>query len=242
MIILNLKPYQAKELFQKINNLRAFVRLKLKLLQFLKTSWHGNEALHVPFVCIDEETTRVFMVNGDGRKIISFSFDLVLQTKSFDLKDSGNYIERVGFPTYPEEITDRMVSEAISIAEGIESSHSKLYWDLDLYDNFNGEDIDKNSIMFFEYIATQEAGYLRYDDAPTDERLPYHPRCHIDVNYTSNISYKLGLLDTINYEDLLFMIKRETTCSYLQIHHSKYSALQFPICKKKLKKKKRKKR
>ena len=61
-----------------------------------------------------------------------------------------------------------------------------------------------------EYLLSYEAGYVRYDYDPTNFKKysekgnpKVHPLNHLDINYTSNATYKIGLKTSINIKDFL---------------------------------------
>jgi hypothetical protein len=215
------------------------MRVKLKVLEYIKAYWRGNTNMSKPYICVDTDLDRVFLVNQDARKIVSFVFGYNLKTAVWDLTAATNAIYRIGFKNHEIEITEKMVSECQSILSDLTLRDDNIYWELDMLIGESDEDIDTRSIRLFENLLMQEAGYFRYDDAPQDETLPYHPRFHIDVNYTNNAHYKVGLGKQTTIEDLLYMLNKKKKCPYLQIEHSKYdTAVAEPTDSKRKRKRK----
>ena len=78
---LNLEEYQKKILFQKVNDSNSFIGVKLKAIEFLLSFWKGNKELHPPYMYVDDKDLhRVFLVNQDGKNIISFHLVLTLRS------------------------------------------------------------------------------------------------------------------------------------------------------------------
>lgn len=198
------------------------MRVKLKVLEYIKAYWRGNTNMSKPYICIDTDLDRVFLVNQDARKIVSFVFGYNIKPAALDLTIATNAISRIGYKNHETEITEKMVSECQSILSDLTQRDDNIYWEVDMLLGESDEEIDVRSIRLFEHLLMQEAGYFRYDDAPQDEALPYHPRYHIDVNYTNSAHYKVGLGKQTTIEELLYMLNKKKKCPYLQIEHSKY--------------------
>lgn len=182
-----------------------------------------------PYICVDTDLDRVFLVNQDARKIVSFTFGYNVNTKDSDLTKGSNAISRIGYKNQDSEITEKMVSECQSILSDLAQRDDNIYWEQDMSIGDTDDEIDITSIRLFEHMLMQEAGYLRYDDDPLREKLPYHPRYHIDINYSNNAHYKVGLGKQTTTEDLFYMLNKKTKCPYLQIEHSKYDSIAEPI-------------
>ena len=195
---------------------------KLKVLEYIKSYWHGNTNMSKPYICVDTELDRVFLVNQDARKIVTFTFGYNIKTVDFDLAVATNAISRIGYKNQDGEITEKMISESQSILSDLAQRNDNIYWEQDMSIGDTEDEIDISSIRLFEHMLMQEAGYFRYDDAPQDEKLPYHPRFHIDVNFSNNAHYKIGLGKQTTIDELLYMLQKKTICPYLQIEHSKY--------------------
>lgn len=222
---LHIEAHQINSIFRDIKDQFSFMSVKLKVLEYMKTYWHGNLNKSKPYICIDTDLDRVFLVNQDARKIISFAFGYNIKVANEDLTVAENAISRIGYKNQDCEITEKMVSECQAILSDLSQRADNIYWGQDMSIDDSDEEMDLSSIRLFEHILMQEAGYFRYDDDPEKEKLPYHPRYHIDVNYSNNAHYKIGLGKQTTVEDLFYMIKKKTKCPYMQIEHSKYDAV-----------------
>jgi hypothetical protein len=84
---------------------------------------------------------------------------------------------------------------------------------------------DEQSISYwtvFRDLLLQEDGYIRYDmdesgykEAKDKGKEHTHPLHHLDVFYTNQANFKIGLKDTIICEELIDVLDIRTNCKYL---------------------------
>ncbi len=65
-------------------------------------------------------------------------------------------------------------------------------------------------------LFTIELGYIRYDLDEEHADKVYHPLNHLDINYTSNAAYKIGLKRMIKMEDMISLLNINFKCAYLE--------------------------
>lgn len=80
--------------------------------------------------------------------------------------------------------------------------------------------IDKGELRpgywdFIKEILLLESGYLRYDYDAEHENGYIHPLNHVDVFYSSNATFKVGLDNKIDEKELFDIIDLKTDCYYL---------------------------
>lgn len=193
---LNLTDKKGREgLFQEVTNFREFLALKLTLLELLITQWDGScEKLTVsfPYLHVDDYTLhRAFIVSNN--KIISIGFGLTIQT-------DGKQI--LAFRIKGIKITARQISEAQAMLTLLKEDT--------LYTDIEDDDLEqvpsKEGKILFEYLLFEESGYVRYDYDKQTKSEVIHPKHHLDVYFTPNYSYKLGLgrsIDEVEYGKIL---------------------------------------
>lgn len=213
---LNLEEYQKKILFQKVNDSNSFIGVKLKAIEFLLSFWKGNKELHPPYMYVDDKDLhRVFLVNQDGKNIISFSFDFTVDIKK---ENDEYYISSLKYLKMPQRITLLHVSEAISILNQYQldcdnikdKSINALYYNISL-----DEYVHSESILLFERVAFSEPSYFRYDNTIVGSDDDLHPKQHFDVNYSSLFTYKLGLNKHVVLQEITDMIHKKKYCPRL---------------------------
>lgn len=88
-----------------------------------------------------------------------------------------------------------------------------------LHNNYEVENFDTD--MFWElvtYLMIYEPGYIRFDDDPNPQRMDavMHPRYHLDINYESTATYKIGLGERINIDTLIALLDITEKCMFIK--------------------------
>lgn len=222
MIYLNLDKYQADVLFGDVNDMRSFLLVKLKLLEFIQ-SWSGNKPIKQPYVCIDNEKLyRAFMVNENACKIISFGFEFIFKTSSPDL-NATNAITAIHYKGQNGLVTAKNISDAIAILKQYEQREDNLYYDLEFDDEDN---ISFESKKLFEFVLMHEAGYIRFDNATQGYKEWIHPLNHFDINY-SDVTYKMGLYHKISIDELVAMFDKKKVKPFVLFNPDKRSNIFY---------------
>lgn len=128
------------------------------------------------------------------------------------------------------EITNKLLSGADSV---INAHFSNSYSDFDSFFTSMMEEleIDERLWLLLKSIFMLEDSYIRYDIDPKhaddgngekklsldEQGKPFitHPLHHIDVFYSPEQTFKIGLKSKINYEILLDIIDSKTKCRML---------------------------
>lgn len=79
-----------------------------------------------------------------------------------------------------------------------------------------GENIEPEVLWkLIKKLLLFETGYLRYDYDEKHENGKLYPLNHLDINYESNSTYKIGLNDKIKVEHLIDIVNINSECSFL---------------------------
>lgn len=164
--------------------------------------------------------------------------------RAFYLSENKIYSTNFPFKIHPQvntacrmyitediEITSKLLSSADSIINAhLKNSDS----DFDSFFTSMVEEleIDDNAWIFLREIFMLEDGYIRYDIDPKraddghgekelkiDHLNPVpitHPLHHIDIFYSPEHTFKIGLKDKIGYEIFLDIIDPKTKCRMLE--------------------------
>ena len=102
----------------------------------------------------------------------------------------------------------QIVSELMSIIIDIQQNND--------IDSILGKIIDSEEIyrLIIKMLKT-EYGYVRYDYDQENCNGNLHPLNHLDVNFSSNVQYKLGLENTINLDTFIDILDLKTDCYFL---------------------------
>lgn len=60
-----------------------------------------------------------------------------------------------------------------------------------------------------------EEGYIRYDYDPIYEKTRTHPLNHLDINYSSDITYKIGMNRKISIKEFINILDIKEDCAFL---------------------------
>ena len=232
-LILNLLNYQASKLFGDISDIKSFLDVKLSVLEYLLTFWHGNEDPKPPYLLLETETLhRVFLVNGNGTKIVSFGFEFVPKLERYDLTVESNRILKFNYLGYNGFLTSEEVSQCFTLLSNFDKEKKNLY----CYSaNYNDELISDSSKYLFEFLLFSEPGYVRYDHDTIGFKRDTHPLDHFDINFSDNVTYKIGTRSDIRVDDFKLLFKSIDSCPEVILR-----AKEFPCPVKKKRKSKRK--
>ncbi|MFC4636079.1 hypothetical protein ACFO3O_19370 [Dokdonia ponticola] len=205
-ITIGILPFQEKDFFFPIRDKVDYVKLILNSTQYLLLS---NDIEEVDLkecnsklkVVIDRMSRLFFYQKG---KYFSISFPFILR-----LDDDDKILE---ITTFTGTIID---SQSVSMAsavlkDGIFQLSQSL---IDYY--LEASKVESYGIDLLETIFHSEPAYLRYDYDPEREDGRQHPLNHLDVNYSSYGTYKLGLNNEIIENYFENVVNINTDCSFL---------------------------
>lgn len=99
----------------------------------------------------------------------------------------------------------------INQEESLENTVDHIIDSANDYEYKNIDDIWKLVVKLW-YM---EEGYIRYDYDAVHENGKMHPLYHLDVNYSSGASYKIGLYHELQIEEFKEILDITTDCLYL---------------------------
>lgn len=119
------------------------------------------------------------------------------------------------------DIDSKLISIMISILKQLEFSKVSAEQMLDTYYDVTQNEEDSKEVdyawkLLFK-LSFVELGYIRYDYDEKHQNKIYHPLHHLDINYSSNGTYKIGLRKEIELEDMISLLDVKHSCSYLEI-------------------------
>ena len=193
--------------FQDVTNFREFLSLKLTLLELLITQWDNScekESCTFPYLHVDDYLLhRAFIVSNN--KMVSFGFGLTIQS-------DGRQI--IAFRIKNTKITAKNISEAQAIL--------KMFKEGSLYKEIEDDDLEQTSSkegkLLFEYLLFEESGYVRYDYDNQTRSEVFHPKHHLDVNFTPDYSYKIGLGRKVDEAEYTKILNKKEFCRKLNLN------------------------
>ncbi|WP_339677444.1 hypothetical protein [Cyclobacterium marinum] len=196
-------PFKENEFFvpvrDKIDYARVIIYATRYLLLNLPTD--GIKCDTQMKLCIDKMSRLFFYKN---KKYFSISYPFSVQVDENEITDISTLTGK--------SIDSKSLSSVISI---IEDSSFKLNPSLTDY-YMESDTAEYIGISMLEEIFQSEPAYIRYDSDPENENGKIHPINHLDINYSSYGTYKLGLeneIESIFFDDILNI---RTDCSFLK--------------------------
>tara|TARA_R110002072_G_scaffold75624_4_gene177874 strand:- start:1857 stop:2477 length:621 start_codon:yes stop_codon:yes gene_type:complete len=195
-------PFQEKDFFfpirDKVDYARTIIFATRKLL--LNINNDDIECYSMMKLLIDK-MSRLFFYKEKKYFSISFPFTVLME--------DDKIIKITTLTGKP--VNNQYLSSALLVLNDEQFKLNPSLLDYYIEAN-NGE---SHGINILEEIFQSEPAYIRYDNDPENEDGKKHPLHHLDINYSSYGTYKLGLNNTIienNFEDVLNI---NTNCSYL---------------------------
>ncbi|MDO4336857.1 MAG: hypothetical protein Q4C91_02085 [Eubacteriales bacterium] len=198
-----------EKVIKPIRNKQDAILLLLETLKLVNGNENGitKERGRV-IICIDK-MNRIFYETDE--KIFSLCFP-------FSLEEKENHYFRIYDNLTDLEITNQMISLLISIfrKDGKlgESLENVMDFIIESAEDYEYQNIDDIWRLLFK-LWYMEDGYIRYDYDPEHENNKIHPLHHLDVNYSSGTTYKIGLMDALKIDELRDILDTTTDCLYL---------------------------
>lgn len=204
------------KVMQPIRSKQDAILLLLETLKLVNGIENGiiNERGRV-IVHIDK-MSRIFYETEE--KIFSLCFP-------FSLEEKENHSFRIYDNLTDLEITNQMISLLISIFKKGgklgESLENVMDFIIESAEDYEYKSVDDIWRLLFK-LWYMEEGYVRYDYDPGHENGEKHPLHHLDINYSSDTTYKIGLRKALKSDELKDILDTTTDCSYLVVKGSDY--------------------
>ena len=148
---------------------------------------------------IDEQVQKIYSI------VFPFSYNVEKNELSFTqitINNSLNSCLKSIFASFDNELL-------ASIEKTLESC-----WDINKYEEYSDVDIDF-ILKILTKLMTFDVGYIRYDYDEEHEKGVMHPLHHLDVNYSNQSTYKIGLKEAIDSITLKEILDINNECWFL---------------------------
>lgn len=197
-----------EDIARPLRKKKDFIILLLETVKLFYIETTYAESYGKVTIIIDK-MSRVFY--GVENKMFSIVFPFGVE------KDGEGY--RIYDTSLDFEIDSRIISVMISILNRYELHGISGEEIFDAYCESMQE--DENEILVESAwkvllrLQSVELGYIRYDydEKNQDEKL--HPLNHFDINYSTNVTYKIGLRKKIEMEYFISFVDVKKECVYL---------------------------
>lgn len=198
----NILPFQEKDIFIPIRDKIEYARLivhsaRLLLLNVDSNGVNTNSTLKL----IVDRMSRLFFYKENKFFSISFPFNTII--------DANEILE---INTYSgKRVDNHTISSVISILNNDQFKLNPSPVDFWIETNMS----DLSGLSLLEEIFLFEPSYIRYDNDTKNESGKLHPLHHLDVNYSSSGTYKIGLNGVIQSNYFENILNITTECSFL---------------------------
>lgn len=174
------------------------------------------------FDCIEENQKGKLIIKVDkmsrifiylDEKYFSFIFPFSLEEK-----DMGKYY--IYDNTLDLEIDNKIISLLRSMlrkidyaSQSLEEILESIYYD-SMDEEYSSFDMDSGWRIIMK-LLTAEPGYIRCDFDMERQNGRIHPLNHLDINYSTGCSYKLGLKKRWDLQEFIDMLDISTECRYV---------------------------
>lgn len=197
--------HQAEWIFEPIRNRRDVISLLMKTLKIMSVySNPGENSARGTITLIVSKMSRLFYVSDE--KIFSIGFPFFVQ-------------EIEGVLTFKSHSHSNIDSKASSAILSFLNSTNIL----DTSEVLHFADPISDACMrdaelwsLFRDLLTFEDGYIRYDYDPKHFHAHRHPLNHLDVFYTTNSTFKLGLHNEIDGNYFADILDLTTDCHFVR--------------------------
>jgi hypothetical protein len=200
--------YFYKKIARPLRTKKDFLVLLLDTVKLFFVDDHIHENKGSVVIAIDK-MSRVFYRIENKYFSIAFPFYLEQIEQEYRIYDNNSDVE----------IDNKMLSIITRIIHNFdfdEVSVEKIYDDFcrDICEEYEYSIIESAWKVMTRMLA-MELGYIRYDMDEEHENGELHPLNHLDVNYSSNCTYKLGLHSKIEIDDLIDILDIKKKCGFI---------------------------
>ena len=186
-------------------------RYLLAFMEFLNVQpFETSDKRDADFMIYVDKMSRLFWGKGDKIHSIQYPFSLKEQEQYLLSEFQGRIIDSRTIAILSSVVENEDIRKSIyNMFDGFMEIMNEFDIDDDVYGEFCWE--------LLLYLLSFETGYLRYDHDENKERVDkiMHPVDHIDLFYSGNTTFKVGLADRIEVEDLRSIVDIKEKCYWL---------------------------
>ncbi len=205
-----------KCLYDKFPPIRTKEDVIFVLLEVMRYSFNfslapSKDIEQVNIIIYVDKMSRI--IYGDKEKIHSFQLPFSVYEQE----------EKVCFSYNGQDVDSKSIAVLSSILQCSKKIYNSLESLIDIFmdamEDFEIEELELQSTYWnmLLFLLMFECGYIRYDYDPIRENVEMHPLHHLDIGYSSNVTFKIGLKQQFASEDLIKLMDINAKCHYLSI-------------------------
>lgn len=196
-------PFQEDDYFSAVRDKIQYAKLLVKASRvLLLDNITTNETITCRLKLVVDKMSRLFF--SSENKHFSISFPFTVDVEGDDIVKISTYSGK--------DVDHEIISSVISILddEQFNLNPSLLGFYMD------GTSSEFEGVSMLEEIFQFEPSYIRYDYDPINVNGNIHPLYHIDVNYSTHGTFKIGLKQSITIKTLEDILNTKTDCVFFE--------------------------
>ena len=228
----DLEQWQVSELFYPIRTKSDVIKILMQstlIMLINKPSVKRSELKSRIILYINDEVKISRLLFFSEQKYFSIHFPFEVDNSDDNINFSINY--ETSFDKEAEvriNITNTVISDIMSIISQdifiLAEIKNPIF---QLADLIYSDEI-MSDYNFIDFLLTKliflEDGYIRYDHDKKNykpEKPQQHPINHLDIFYSENATFKIGLSKKISHDEMINLLNLEEDCYFLNLQKNK---------------------
>ncbi|MEZ7821353.1 MAG: hypothetical protein QMB51_03530 [Patescibacteria group bacterium] len=194
-------PFQEKDFFPPLRSKVDYARLLALSARMLLLDYQPTTQSSSIMKLVIEKMNRLFFYKEAKYFSVSFPFNVLFENDK--ITSITSYLGK--------EVDSKSISAIISILDNEQFAINPSL--IDYY--IDPHEIDSSGLFLLEEIFQFEPSYIRYDHDIERNNGRLHPLHHLDVNYSTYGTFKIGLNDNISHQYFEDLQNINTDCCYI---------------------------
>ena len=218
MLYFKIQDYEKDKYCTPIRKKYDLLLIVIEALQCILTDLDPSSSNNIRpnsdlfFILHKNKFSRLFFILNN--KIFSIKFP-----STYTLTEDGNKVKNIYYKDISIDLgVVSYLREALTKLSGLYDMGTSYHIN-DINNLIYNDDESCNIELVYKILNSlliMEDGYLRYDHDKTHENGKLHPLHHYDIFYESGNTFKIGLTEKIEVENLIDFVDTTTDCHYIE--------------------------
>ncbi|HFC8471183.1 TPA: hypothetical protein ACFP3X_000131 [Neisseria subflava] len=218
MLYFKIQDYEKDKYCTPIRKKYDLLLIVIEALQCILTDLDPSSSNNIRpnsdlfFILHKNKFSRLFFILNN--KIFSIKFPF-----TYTLTEDGNKVKNIYYKDISIDLgVVSYLREALTKLSGLYDMGTSYHIN-DINNLIYNDDESCNIELVYKILNSlliMEDGYLRYDHDKTHENGKLHPLHHYDIFYESGNTFKIGLTEKIEVENLIDFVDTTTDCHYIE--------------------------
>ena len=200
--------YFTEKIKKPVRNKQDIILLLLETIKIIIDHVEDHTEGQSKVILCKDKMSRVFYETKDKYFSIGFPFYIEKKNGSYRIYDKITELE---IDSRRLSMLIRIFSSESHMSQSLESMIDDI---LEVAEDYEYQNI--NEVWYLVFLLWHmEEGYIRYDYDPIYEKARSHPLNHLDINYSSDITYKIGMNRKISIKAFMNILDIKEECAFL---------------------------